>query len=500
MQRLSRAIIAAAGSLCACTVGPDYDRPAAPVPAAYKEAAAKEGWQVARPADSIDRGAWWSVYKDPVLDGLERQVDISNQNLKSAEAAFHQAEAIVAQARAGFFPTATINAQAQRSRTSGNLGRGPGGPGSIQNFFSVSENASWVPDLWGRVARTVESNVASAQASAADVASARLAVQGQLASDYMQLRIADELKRLLDAAVKAYSESLRITQNQYEAGIVSASDVAQARTQLENTRAQAIATGILRAQLEHAIAVLIGKPSAELTIAVVSTVPALPTIPPGLPSALLERRPDVAAGERRMAAANAQIGVTEAAFFPTITLSASSGAAAEQIGKLAAAASRTWAFGSTLAETIFDAGLRHALVEQARAAFDGAIADYRQTVLIGFQQVEDQLAALRILAQQAAAEDIAVASSREAERIFTNQYKAGTVAYTSVVVAQTAALANAETAVNIRQSRLLASVALIQALGGGWDASQLPNRDKIESDTPLNFNPLPPADAWPKLW
>ena len=483
-----------------CTVGPDYDRPAAPVPAAYKEAAAKTGWQVAQPSDALDRGAWWSVYKDPVLDGLEHQVDISNQNLKAAEATFRQAEAIVAQARSGFFPTATINAQAQRSRSSGNLGRGPGGPGSIQNFFSVSETASWVPDLWGRVARTVEGDVANAQASAGDVASARLAVQGQLASDYMQLRIADELKRLLDAAVKAYSESLRITQNQYEAGIVSASDVAQARTQLENTRAQAIATGILRAQLEHAIAVLIGKPPAELTIAVVSTVPALPTIPPGLPSALLERRPDIAAGERRMAAANAQIGVAEAAFFPTITLSASSGSAAEKIGKLLSAASRTWAFGSTLAETIFDAGLRHALVEQARAAFDAAIADYRQTVLTGFQQVEDELAALRILADQAAAEDIAVASSREAERIFTNQYKAGTVAYTSVVIAQTAALGNAETAVNIRQSRLLASVALIQALGGGWEAAQLPSRDKIESDVPLNFNPLPPADAWPKLW
>ena len=262
-------------------------------------------------------------------------------------ASFRQAEAIVAQARAGFFPTATIDAQVERSRSSGTNSRGLSGPGTIGNLFSVSQAASWIPDLWGKVARTVESDVASAQGSAADVASARLAVQGQLASDYMQLRIADELKRLLDAAVVAYSESLRITQNQYNAGIAAASDVAQARTQLENTRAQAIATGVLRAQLEHAIAVLSGKPPADLTIVPVMSVPPIPTIPAGLPSELLERRPDIAAGERRMAATNAQIGVAEAAFFPTITLSASSGSSSEKIGKLLSAASRTWWSGST---------------------------------------------------------------------------------------------------------------------------------------------------------
>jgi len=300
---------------------------------------------------------------------------------------------------------------------------------------------------------------------------------------------------------------MRISQNQYNAGIVSASDVAQARTQLENTRAQAVATGILRAQLEHAIAVLIGKPPAELTITVLEAVPALPDIPAGLPSELLERRPDIAAAERRMAAANAQIGVAEAAFFPTVTLSANYGISASAINRLFNTASRMWSFGSTLAETIFDAGARHAIVEQNRALLDAAIADYRQTVLTGFQQVEDELSSLRILADQATAQDAAVVASREAERIFLNQYKAGTVAYTSVVVAETTALSNAEIAINIRQSRLLASVALIQALGGGWDTSQLPGRDLIETDVPLNFNPLPPADAvqsfWdglPKLW
>jgi NodT family efflux transporter outer membrane factor (OMF) lipoprotein len=283
--------------------------------------------------------------------------------------------------------------------------------------------------------------------------------------------------------------------------------VAQARTQVENTRAQAIATGVLRAQLEHAIAVLIGKPPAELTIVELPTVPALPEVPAGLPSELLERRPDIAAAERRMAAANAQIGVAEAAFFPTITLSADYGISASMLKRLFNTASRMWSVGSTLAQTLFDAGARHAIVEQDRAAFDATIADYRQTVLTGFQQVEDELAALRILADQAIAQEAAVVASREAERIFLNQYKAGTVAYTSVVVAETTALANAETAINIRQSRLLANVALIQALGGGWDASQLPGRDLIETDVPLNFNPLPPADAvqsfWdglPKLW
>jgi NodT family efflux transporter outer membrane factor (OMF) lipoprotein len=487
-------------TVAACTVGPDYQRPATAVPAAYKEA----GWQVARPADAADRGAWWSVFGDPVLDGLERQIDISNQNLKSAEAAFREAEAIVAQARAGFFPTAQIDASATRSRSGGGAGgsgaAAGGGSGRISNFFSITGAASWIPDLWGKVSRTVEGDVASAQASAGAVAGARLAAQGQLAAAYLQLRVADELKRLLDSAVKAFGETLRISQNQYNAGIVSASDVAQARTQVESTQAQAIAVGVSRAQFEHAIAVLVGKPPAELSVAPVATVPGFPDIPAGLPSTLLERRPDIAAAERKMAAANAQIGVAEAAFFPTVTLSADAGGAAARLAKLLTNSGRVWSFGSALAETVFDAGARHAQVEEARALLDAAIAQYRQTVLTGFQQVEDQLAAQRILAEQAAAQDIAVASAREAERIITNQYKAGTVAYTNVVVAQTAALSNAETALAVRQSRLLAAVALIQALGGGWDAAQLPDRDRIEDDAPLNFSPFPPADALPTPW
>ena len=485
-----KGVVAAAALLSACTVGPDYQRPDAPVPAQYKEA----GWKVGEPLDAIDRGVWWSVYQDPLLDDLEKQIDISNQNLKAAQAAFQQAEAIVAQARAGFFPTASVNASAQRSRSAtGAAVAGTGIGGVISNQFSTSTSASWVPDLWGKIRRTVESNVASAQASAGDLASARLSAQGALASDYLQLRMADELKRLLDSAAKYYAESLRIIRNQYQSGTADQSAVSQAEAQLESTQAQAIAVGVTRAQLEHAIAVLTGKPPGEFSIPPTDRVIAVPIIPPGLPSALLERRPDIAAEERLMAAANAQIGVAEAAFYPDITLSADFGVMALKTAKLFTEQARFWAFGSTLAETVFDAGARRAVVAQTVAVFDQAIANYRQTVLTAFQQVEDQLAGLRILASQAEVQDKAVAAAFEAERIINNQYLAGTVAYTSVIVAQQTALANAETAVNIRQGRLVASAALIQALGGGWDASQLPSRERIEEDAPLNFSPFPPA-------
>ena len=482
-------------SAAACTVGPEYRRPTAPIPAAYKKDA---GWREARPAAAIDRGAWWSVFKDPVLDALMRQVEVSNQNLKAAEAAFRRAEAVVAQSRATFFPTAEIDGSALRSRSPGFRGGGA----SIASSFRTTGSASWIPDLWGRIRRTLESDVATAQASAGDLAAARLATQAQLATAYMQLRVQDELRQLLDRSVKAYAESLRISQNQYDAGIVSASDVAQARTQLESTRSVAVATAIQRAQFENAIAVLIGKPPSEVSISPVSDVPPLPDIPAGLPSALLERRPDIAAAERRVAAANAQIGVAETAFFPDIIVTATSGFASTDIAKLLAASNRLWSFGSTLAQTVFDAGLRHAEVEQARADYDRDVALYRQTVLVSLQQVEDQLAALRTMRQQAAALEAAVAASREAERIINNQYLAGTVSYTDVVVAQTAALNNAQAALTVQQSRLVAVVALIEALGGGWETTQLPSGMGIKEDAPLNLSPLPPEDAWPKwkLW
>jgi NodT family efflux transporter outer membrane factor (OMF) lipoprotein len=470
----------------ACTVGPDYHRPAAPVPAHYKEAA---GWKQGRPADASPRGPWWSFYKDPVLDGLEKRVDISNQNLKAAEAAFRAAEAVVAQARAGLFPTISANASATRSRAPG--GRDAGG-GFIANQFQLTGDASWAPDLWGRIRRTVESNVATAQASSGDLESARLSAQGTLASDYLQLRIADALERLLRDATTAYAESLRITRNQYKSGTAAQSDVAQAEAQLRATEAQAIAVANTRAALDHAIAVLIGVPPAELTIAPVRTVPETPAIPVGLPATLLERRPDIAAAERRMAAANAQIGVAVAAFYPDVTLTADYGTAAAMLGNLFTASSRLWSLGSSLAQTVFDAGARNAQVKQAQALYDEDVADYRQTVLTAFQQVEDNLAALRILADQLKSQDQAVAAARQAERIINNQYLAGTVAYTSVVVAEQTALSDAEAALSIRQSRLTASVSLIEALGGGWDSARLPSRDRIQADSPLDFNPFPP--------
>jgi NodT family efflux transporter outer membrane factor (OMF) lipoprotein len=388
-----------------------------------------------------------------------------------------------------------LNNSAQRSRSPG----GRGGGASIGNSFALNEQASWSPDLWGRIRRTVEGNVASAQASAGDLASARLAAQGQLASDYLQLRIADELRRLLEASARAYGESLRIVRNQNRAGVADPSAVAQAQAQYDSTRAQMVAVGVTRAQLEHAIAVLIGKPPAQVTIAATTKTPAIPGIPPEMPAALLQRRPDIAAAERRVAAANADIGVVEAAFFPDVTLSAEAGTAAETIAKLLTASARVWSLGGSLVQTIFDAGANQARVAEARAAYDATVADYRQIVLTALQQVEDELAALRILAEQAAAQNRALAAAREAERIINNQYRAGTVAYTNVIVAQTTALSDAVTALNIRQSRLIASVALIQAVGGGWNASQLPDRERIERDQPLTFNPFPPADALPKL-
>jgi NodT family efflux transporter outer membrane factor (OMF) lipoprotein len=478
--------------LCACTVGPDYQRPSAPVPAQYKEA----GWKVGEPGDAIDRGAWWSVYKDSLLDDLAKQIDISNQNLKAAEAAFQQAEWIVSQARSTFFPTVDLNASAQRSRTGGGSvsTTGAGVSGFLSSLFSTSASASWTPDLWGKIRRTVESDVASAQASAGDLASARLSAQGTLASDYLQLRVTDELIRLLNAAGKYYAESLRITSNQYKSGTADQSAVSQAEAQLEATQAQSIAQGVTRAQLEHAIAVLIGKPPAEFSIPPTEVTIAVPVIPPEVPSALLERRPDIAAAERQMASANALIGVAVAAFYPDITLSADYGTSAVILNRLLATTSRFWSFGSNAVQTLFDAGTRSAQVEEARAVFDQDVANYRQTVLTAFQQVEDELVALRILAQEAEVQDRAVAAAFEASRIINNQYLAGTVAYTSVIVAEQTALANAETAVNIRQSRLVASAALIQALGGGWDVTQLPGRNRIEENAPLNFSPFPPPE------
>jgi NodT family efflux transporter outer membrane factor (OMF) lipoprotein len=466
--------------LAACTVGPDYQRPPAPVPVAYKE---QEGWKVARPRDTASRGPWWSIYRDPVLDGLERQVDISNQNLKAAEAAYRQALALVREGRSGYYPVVTLNGTGQRAQTGSGSSSSSGA--RVENQFEGTGNASWDIDVWGRIRRTVESDVANAQASAADLAAARLSAQATLASDYFQLRAADELKRLLDATVLAYTRSLEIARNQYNAGTVARSDVVQAETQLKTTQAQAINVGVQRAQLEHAIAILVGKPPAEFAIPPAPLAMTVPVMPPGVPSVLLERRPDIASAERQMASANAQIGIAQAAYYPDLTLSAAFGYASTALGDLFNASNQLWSFGGAVAQTVFDGGLRGAQVASARAVYDQSVANYRQTVLTAFQQVEDELASLRILEQQQAAQADAVRSAEEAVRLALNEYQAGIVAYTTVITAQTTALANEQTALTILQNRLVASVTLIQALGGGWDAAQLPDARAVEDGNPV---------------
>jgi NodT family efflux transporter outer membrane factor (OMF) lipoprotein len=457
--------------LAACTVGPDYQRPPAPVPTSYKQ----HGWKTAEPKDATNRGDWWAIYDDPVLDGLEKQIEISNQTLIAAAAAYRQARAVVAESRAGYFPSVSLTGAGTRS------GQGGAKTSAVNSKIDLTADASWSADLWGRIRRTVESDVANAQASAADLASARLSAQAQLATLYFELRAADEQRRLLDASVGAFAQSLQMTRNRYAVGVAAPTDVVTAETQLEQTRAQAIAVGVQRAQFEDAIATLIGKPASDFSLAPAPLALAVPTAPPGVPSTLLERRPDIAATERLMAAANAQIGAAEAAFYPDLTLSASYGFSSSGLAKLFRASNALWSVGGQLVQTVFDAGLRSAQVEAAKATYDHTVANYRQTVLTGFQQVEDELAALIVLAQQAQVEENTVRLAQEAERLTLNQYQQGTVAYTAVITAQTTRLNNEQTALGIMQSRLIASVALVQALGGGWSAAQLPSWHQVTS-------------------
>jgi NodT family efflux transporter outer membrane factor (OMF) lipoprotein len=490
-------------ALAACTVGPDYEKPSAPIPVNYKEV---DGWKPATPKQAASSEPWWSIYNDPVLDGLEHQIDISNQTLKANEAAYREAQAIVAEARAGFFPTFDLTGSAIRSGGGGGSGgsgsiRGSnsnlrGGGGFASNSFAVSAEASWAPDIWGSVRRTVESDVANAQASAADLAAARLSAQATLAADYFQLRVEDELAQLLSDEVDAFTRSLQITQNRYNAGTAAKTDVMSATAQLENTRAQQIATGVQRAQFEHAIAVLIGKAPAEFSLAPAKLPAAIAVSPPDLPSELLERNPTVAANERAMAAANAKIGVAIAGYFPNITVGGSYGQQSSMLNKLFSAASSIWSFGLTnVSLPIFNGGLTSAQVAAARATYDQTVATYRQTVLVALQQVEDQLAASRILEQQATVQDRAVAAAREAARLALNQYRAGTVDYTTVITAQATALSNELTAVNLRQTRLVASVNLVEALGGGWHNQELPTVDQVEAGATVFSPPLPPPSA-----
>jgi NodT family efflux transporter outer membrane factor (OMF) lipoprotein len=467
-----------------CTVGPDYQRPDAPTGAGFKEAAAAPpGWKLGTPGDTIPKGAWWTIYHDPVLDGLETQVALSNQNIKSFEAQYRQAQAITDEARSQEYPTVGVSAGVTRSRSSSSGGSSGlsatglgGGSRGARTTYTAEGTATWDLDLWGRIRRQVESDQAGADVSAADLANATLSAQETLANDYFQLRGQDALTKLLADTVKADQEALRITRNQYDAGTAAPSDVAQAETELAGAQAALIAAGVQRQQFEHAIAVLTGVPPSALTLAPGTLASDVPVAPPGLPSALLERRPDIAAAERAMAEQNALIGVAVAAYYPDISLSADYGFEGNPIGKLFRAANRVWSLGASATETLFDGGERSATVRAAQASYDSSVATYRQTVLTAFQQVEDELSDLRILQQQAAAEAEAVRAAQHSLDIALNEYRAGTVAYTTVVTAQTALLGNQESALTVQQNRLVASSTLIAALGGGWDQQDIAAR------------------------
>jgi NodT family efflux transporter outer membrane factor (OMF) lipoprotein len=492
------ASLAAALLLAGCMVGPDYRRPTAPVPAAFKEAP-PAGWKLATPADALDKGAWWSIYGDPVLDRLERQIDISNQTLAQSAAAYRQALAEVQVARGGLFPVLSATPGVSRSSRalSGSGGSGGKSGAAAQTSYSLEGNASWDLDVWGRIRRTIQGNVAAAQASAADLANARLSAQAALASDYFDLRAADSLQVLLNDTLAQYQRSLDIARNQYEAGVATRADVITAQTQLLTTQAQAVAVGIARAQYEHAIAVLTGHPPAELTLAAGLLSATVPQVPLSLPATLLERRPDIAAAERGMAQQNALIGAALASYYPDISLTALFGYVGNPLGSLISAPNQVWSLGASATQILFNGGITSGQVGAARAAYDESVAAYRQTVLTAFQQVEDGLSDLRILEAQAQVEDTAVAAAQQAVQIALNEYQAGTQAYTSVVTAQTTALQDREAALSIRQSRLVDSVALIEALGGGWNA-RLPDThdiDRAGSVLPFGLSADPPRSS-----
>jgi NodT family efflux transporter outer membrane factor (OMF) lipoprotein len=466
-------------ALSACgLVGPDYERPppATPLTSEFKETS-DSYFRPANPLDAIDRGKWWGMYGDPALDLLAAQVDVSNQNLKVAEAAYRQAVALIRQNQSPLYPNIGYTGSITQSSSGGSRSGGTISTSTVGNSvsqYSVGGTLTWEIDVWGRIRRTIESSSAAGQASAADLMSARLSAQSSLVTNYFSLRISDERRRVLQESVAAYGRALQIVRNQFDSGIVSQLDVAQAQTQYEQTRAQLVAEGINRAQFEHAIAAQIGRTPAEVSVATAPMPRDVPTVDAGIPSALLERRPDIASAERQMQAANAQIGVAVAAYFPDITLNASINFVSTMLANLLSIANAVWSFGPQLAGTAIDGGGRAAQVEGARANYDQTVATYRQTVITAFQQVEDALAQQRILQQQEQVQRIALAAARQAEQLAFNQYRAGTVPYTTVVTTQTAALQNELTVLAVRQSRLIASATLVTALGGGWRDVELP--------------------------
>lgn len=459
---------AALALLPACAAGPAYERPrmAADPPATYK---ALDGWKLAAPGDLLDRGDWWTLFGDAQLDALIARVYVSNQTIAAAEAGYRQARALVREQRASLFPTIDLSGSATRSGGSGSTGSTSSG-GSGQRY-QAGIGASWEPDLWGRIRQGLKGAQASAEASAADLAGARLSMQGELAVNYLGLRQADAEIALVARTVEGYQRALRITQNRYAAAIAPKSDVLQATTQLAGAQAELEDLRQTRATYENAIATLVGEPASGFRLA---TDPAwsarLPEIPAGVPSTLLERRPDIAAAERRVAAANADIGVARAAFFPTLSLTGEGASSASRLGDLFAASANTWSLGLGAAQTLFDAGARKARVEQARAAYDASVADYRQTVLAAFEDVENQLTAVRTLERRYALLKTSSDAADQTERMILNQYQAGQVAYTDVVAAQASALSARRSLLAAAVARQAAAAALIQALGGGWKA------------------------------
>ena len=476
--RILAAGVALSAVLAGCTVGPNYKRPDVPITPAFKE---EQGWTPSHPTDAIDKGAWWSMFNDPVLDGLERRVAISNQTVKQAEAAYRQAHEIVAEARAAYFPTLGAVGSADRSKGSGAAASAAGSSGSTAsaspatgNSFALSLEASWVPDLWGKVRRTVESDKALAQAGAADLANARLAAQATLAEDYFTLRVLDEEAALYGRTIADYERFLKLTQDQFREGTQPQSAVLTAETQLDGAKAAAIALGVQRADMEHAVAVLVGVPPAELNIAATTLSRDVPTPPVAVPSTLLQRRPDIAAAERQMQSGNALIGVAMTAYYPDLTLSGDYGFAASNLGRLFNASSSVWSFGASGAETLLDFGLRHAQVAAARAVYDQDVASYRQTVLTAFQGVEDELAALRIYQQQEAALLATEDAARKTVKLDLDEYREGTIDYTTVITAQAVLTTASLNVLGVLQNRLQASVLLVEDLGGGWSTADLP--------------------------
>jgi len=467
-----------------CDKAPKYATPTVATPPAYKELTPdtfKEtnDWKFARPNDAVIRGKWWEMFNDPQLNSLEEQLHTANQNIAIADANFRAARALVKESRSQYFPTVTTSPSIIVSRQSAASTHSNVSPGRQSVNYTLPFDATWEPDFWGRIRNTVVASASEAQASAADLQNVRLSVEAELAFDYYQLRSLDTEKRLLDTTIAAYQQQLELTRVRFQTGIASDEDVAQAETQLKTTEAQATDLGIARAQFEHAVAVLAGQPPAGFSLAAAPSGGQPPAIPVGLPSQLLERRPDIAAAERRVAESNAEIGVTKAAFFPSLTLSATAGLESTSIASWFTWPARFFSLGPTLSQTLFDKGRRKAATEVARAQYEGTVASYRQTVLTAFQEVEDNLATLRILSRELDEQNDAVASSQRALSVATERYKSGIDSYLNVITAQTTLLSNQRTAVNLQMQQMTASVELIKALGGGWNQASLPTPKQL---------------------